>query len=40
MEYIRDEKIERPAPVLVAALNHDFDGFTDAAVGLIPAFRR
>ena len=25
--------VERPAPVLVAALNHGFDGFTDAAVG-------
>jgi hypothetical protein len=22
---------ERPAPVLVAALDHDFDGFTDVA---------
>src|SRR5712664_4062734 len=25
--------VERPAPVLVAALNHGFDGATDAAVG-------
>jgi len=28
------QEVERPAPVLVAALNHDFDGVTDAAVGL------
>jgi hypothetical protein len=27
------KEVERPAPVLVAALNHDFDGPTDAAVG-------
>ena len=27
------KEVERPAPVLVAALDHDFDGFTDAAVG-------
>jgi hypothetical protein len=27
------KEVERPAPVLVAALNHNFDGFTDAAVG-------
>ena len=27
------KSIERPAAVLVAALYHDFDGFTDAAVG-------
>ena len=27
------KKIERPAPVLVAALNHGFDGVADAAVG-------
>jgi hypothetical protein len=27
------KEVERPAPVLVAALSHDFDGFTDAAVG-------
>jgi hypothetical protein len=27
------KKVERPAPVLVAALNHDFDGLSDAAVG-------
>ena len=27
------KEVERPAPVLVAALNHGFDGFTDAAVG-------
>ncbi len=26
--------VERPAPVLVAALNHDFDRIIDAAVGL------
>jgi len=25
--------VERPAPVLVAALNDDFEGFTDAGVG-------
>src|SRR5437773_5244745 len=29
----RMKDVERPAPVLVAALNHDFDAFTDAAVG-------
>ena len=28
------EEVERPAPVLVAALDHDFDGFTNAAIGL------
>ena len=28
------KEVERPAPVLVAALDHDFDGFADAAVGL------
>src|SRR5271156_4839764 len=28
------EEVERPASILVAALHHDFDGFTDAAVGL------
>src|SRR6266700_1987018 len=27
------KEVERPAPVLVAALNHGFDGFPDAAVG-------
>jgi hypothetical protein len=27
------QEVERPASVLVAALDHDFDGFTDAAVG-------
>src|SRR6202163_2245138 len=27
------KEIERPAPVLVAPLNHGFDGVTDAAVG-------
>ena len=27
------KEVQRPAPVLVAALHHDFDGFTDAAVG-------
>ena len=27
------KEVERPAPVLVAALDHDFDGVTDAAVG-------
>src|SRR6476661_8934824 len=27
------KEVERPAPVLVAALNHGFDGVTDAAVG-------
>src|SRR5262249_52664381 len=27
------QEVERPAPVLVAALNHGFDGLTDAAVG-------
>src|SRR5438477_6668518 len=27
------KEVERPAPVLVAALNHDFNGVTDAAVG-------
>jgi hypothetical protein len=26
-------QIERPAPVLVSASNHDLDGFTDAAIG-------
>ena len=26
--------VQRPTPVLVAALNDDFDSFTDAAVGL------
>ena len=26
------KEVERPAPVLVAALNHGFDGLTDAAV--------
>jgi hypothetical protein len=28
------KQIQRPAPVLVAARDHDFDGVTDAAVGL------
>ena len=28
------EQVKRPSPVLVAALNYDFDGFADAAVGL------
>jgi hypothetical protein len=32
--------VERPAPVLVSAIEHHFDGFTDAMVGLTPAFRR
>ena len=27
------KEVERPAPVLVAALNHGFDGVTGAAVG-------
>src|SRR5580700_4509557 len=27
------KEVERPAPVLVTALNHDVNGFTDAAVG-------
>jgi hypothetical protein len=27
------KEVERPAPVLVASLNHGFDGATDAAVG-------
>src|SRR6266480_3281176 len=27
------KEVERPAPVLVAALNHGFDGVTDGAVG-------
>ena len=27
------KEVEWPAPVLVAALNHGFDGITDAAVG-------
>ena len=27
-------EIERPAPVLVAAFDHDIDGFTDSVVGL------
>jgi hypothetical protein len=27
------EEVERPASVLVAARDHDFDGLTDAAVG-------
>ena len=27
------KEVERPPPVLVASLNHDFDGFTDAPVG-------
>src|SRR5438552_12337513 len=27
------KEVERPAPVLVAALNHGFNGVTDAAVG-------
>ena len=27
------KEIQRPAPVLVAARHHDFDGFSDAAVG-------
>jgi hypothetical protein len=26
-------EVERPAPLLVAAINHDFDGFFGAAVG-------
>ena len=28
------KQVERPSPVLVAALDHDFDGLTNAAVGL------
>jgi len=27
------KEIQRPAAVLVAALNYDFDGFTDAIIG-------
>src|SRR5580698_5424601 len=27
------KEVERPAPVLVAEFQHDFDGFTQAAVG-------
>jgi hypothetical protein len=27
------KEVQRPSPILVAALNHDFDGVTDAAVG-------
>ena len=27
------KEVERPAPVLVAALDHDFNGLTNAAVG-------
>ncbi len=27
------KEVERPAPILVAALHHDFDGVEDAAVG-------
>ena len=27
------KEVQRPAPVLVAALDYDFDGFVDAAVG-------
>jgi hypothetical protein len=27
-------EVQRPAPVLVTALDHDFDGFPDATVGL------
>ena len=27
------KEVQRPAPVMVAALNHDFDGVTDATVG-------
>src|SRR5271156_6182103 len=27
------KEVERPAPVLVATLNHGFDGVTDSAVG-------
>src|SRR5260221_2328570 len=27
------KEVERPAPVLVTALDYDFDGLTDAAVG-------
>jgi len=34
------KEVQRPAPILVAARHHDFDGFTDALSGLIPAFRR
>src|SRR5690242_3552870 len=30
------KKVERPAPVLVPALNHGLDGLTDAAVGFDP----
>ena len=30
------KEVERPAPVLVAALNHSFDGVADAAVGFGP----
>ena len=28
------KKVQRPAPLLVTALDYDFDGFLDAAVGL------
>src|SRR5215472_1097580 len=28
------KEVKRPAPVLVAALDHDFDGLTHAAIGL------
>ena len=28
------KKVEWPAPILVAALDHDFDGLTNTAVGL------
>jgi len=32
------KEVERPAAVLVAALHHDFDGVTDAAVGFDSSF--
>jgi len=34
MELFGMKEVQRPAPVLVTALDHDFDGFTDATVGL------
>ena len=29
------KEVERPAPILMAALNHDFDGVGNAAVGFV-----
>jgi hypothetical protein len=34
MEYVRDGGVERPAPVLMAARDHDFDGLSGTAVGI------